>query len=139
MSKVVFKSKMDTWLVLVLLFAIGSCLVACVFAFFTESLVEILIISGITVLTSAFIVWCFVSTYYAITVDKLVVKSGPFVWKIDLKTITKITASRNPISSPALSLDRLCIEYKQNSSLLISPKNKVEFLSELQKRTGIEL
>ena len=53
--------------------------------------------------------------------------------RIELADITYITPTRNAISAPALSLDRLKITYK-NKKVLISPKDKPQFYREIQLR-----
>jgi len=57
------------------------------------------------------------------------------VWwkKIDIKSIKKIYATNNPLSSPALSLDRIAVVYNQVDEILISPKERKAFVEELLK------
>lgn len=57
------------------------------------------------------------------------------IWwiKVEIQTIRKIYKTRNPLSSPALSLDRIAIVYNKFDEVLISPKNKKEFIDELLK------
>ncbi len=79
--------------------------------------------------------WLLGSTRYYINERKnqLVVTSGPLKWRIDIESITAITETRNPLSSPALSLDRLLICYGRHQQIMVSPKNKHEFLVALAK------
>lgn len=49
-------------------------------------------------------------------------------------SIKNISETRNPISSPALSLDRLEIVYNRFDSVLISPADKIDFIAELLHR-----
>jgi hypothetical protein len=57
------------------------------------------------------------------------------IWntKIEIKSIRKIYRTNNPLSSPALSLDRLAIVYNKFDEILISPKERNEFIDELLK------
>lgn len=57
------------------------------------------------------------------------------IWwiKVEIQSIRKIYKTRNPLSSPALSLDRIAIVYNKFDEVLISPKNKKEFIDELLK------
>jgi hypothetical protein len=87
----------------------------------------------ITVPVMAFIIWLIAATYYEINGEELKVAAGPIRYKIHIHTIRAIEASYNPLSSPALSLDRLKITYNQNNTVLISPKDKQEFVRELLK------
>lgn len=55
------------------------------------------------------------------------------VARVPLREIRLVRSTRNPLSSPALSLDRLRIEYGRRA-IMISPDDKARFLEELQKR-----
>ena len=82
--------------------------------------------------------------YYEITASKLIVRCGVVVRKeIPLSSIVEARPTRNPLSAPAWSLDRLQIDYKKAggvSSLLISPADKLGFLRELAGRAdGVEV
>ncbi|MCB0443641.1 MAG: PH domain-containing protein, partial [Flavobacterium sp.] len=57
------------------------------------------------------------------------------VWwiKIDIHSIKRIFKTNNPLSSPALSLDRIAIVYNKYDEVLISPKFKKEFVDVLLK------
>jgi hypothetical protein len=61
-------------------------------------------------LVSAFPLWILGSTSYTLTSSHLLVRSGPFRWLIPLDSIQSIMPTRDPLSSPALSIDRLRIE-----------------------------
>jgi Bacterial PH domain len=78
--------------------------------------------------------WTLLTTRYAIDDAFLHVRSGPFRWTIPLRDIGSITPTRDITSSPALSLDRLCIEYGDGRRLLVSPREKDAFLRDLQER-----
>lgn len=82
--------------------------------------------------------------HYKITESKLIVRCGVMVRKeIPLLWIVEARSTRNPLSAPAWSLDRLQIDYIRDggvSSLLISPKDKLRFLRELAgSGAGLEL
>lgn len=88
---------------------------------------------AINIGVSIFIGYIFSTTYYVIKNRELKVKSGIFVNKtIEIDSIKEISESRNPISSPANSLDRLEIIYNNTNSILISPKDKTGFISHLR-------
>jgi hypothetical protein len=74
------------------------------------------------------------NTNYTITGDgSLKVRCGFFVnLFIDINTIRKIEATKSVLSSPALSLDRLEVFYNKFDSVMISPKNKENFVAQLQ-------
>ena len=77
------------------------------------------------------------NTYYVVENNTLIIKSLVFRWKININNITQIEPTHNPLSSPALSLDRLKIYYMKNgevTSVMISPKDKETFLQAINKR-----
>ncbi|KQE93024.1 PH domain-containing protein [Acinetobacter lactucae] len=77
------------------------------------------------------------NTYYVVENNTLIIKSLVFRWKININDITQIEPTHNPLSSPALSLDRLTIYYMKNgevTSVMISPKDKESFLQAINKR-----
>ena len=75
--------------------------------------------------------WLAASTSYTVTSDQLLVRSGPFRWRVQLSDITSISPSRSALSAPALSLTRLEIRYGAGQSLLVSPKDKDAFIKAL--------
>lgn len=72
--------------------------------------------------------------YYEIARGMLHIRSGILHYKIPLSTILQVRPSRNPLSSPAWSLDRLRIDYSKDGKvkyLLISPEERKRFIFEL--------
>jgi hypothetical protein len=61
----------------------------------------------------------------------LTIRSGFFAWKIPIHTISKVEATSDPASGPALSLDRIRIEYGPAKSVVVSPLRKDDFLRDL--------
>lgn len=87
-------------------------------------------------LTIALLWWPILNTRYIVTEQHLMIHSMLFKWQINQSDITKISESHNLISSPALSLDCLRIDYHKNgvaSHILISPKDKDVFCKALNK------
>lgn len=82
----------------------------------------------------ALCVWTLLGTYYAIDATSLVVRSGPFYWNVPLRDIRSVRPTRETRSGPALSFDRLRIEYGAGRVLLVSPREKDEFLADLARR-----
>ena len=81
----------------------------------------------------AFITYMLLSNRYIIDGNTLIIKSGISTKKIEISSIHKIEKSRNIISSPASSLDRLEVSFGDGHSILISPKDKAGFIDELRK------
>ncbi|MFH6602289.1 PH domain-containing protein [Maribacter algicola] len=82
----------------------------------------------------AFTAHLFLNTYYTVNGNTLEIKSGFILHKrIDIRTINCITATNNPISAPAASLDRLEIFYDRSKIVLVSPKDKIAFIDHLKR------
>jgi hypothetical protein len=127
-------SKKDTWLLpcfgVIILVMISSCVLYIRSSGIADSIPFFLI----TVIVSGLLLWVWFGTYYVITEDTLIAKSGPFKWSIPLRKIKSVKTSNNPISSPALSLKRIEIKYGQFRTVYISPIDREEFTILLQKR-----
>ena len=124
--KEVYRSKIGQEIVIPIVAIIGGVLI---FMIVVKAWAGILVI----LLVSAFILHLFATTYYTITGDVLNVRSGLIIdTNIEIGKITKITATRNMLSSPALSLDRLEISYNKYDSVQISPKDKELFIQALK-------
>jgi len=82
--------------------------------------------------TFALILHMFLTTIYTIDNDKLKIKSGFFSYKpIEISEIKRITKTNNIISSPAASFDRIEIQYGKFKSIILSPKDKLNFCKDL--------
>jgi hypothetical protein len=88
------------------------------------------IIAGILFL---FIGYLFLSTRYLVQDHFLIIQVG-FLYqkKIDILSIKRVRPSRNPLSAPATSLDRLEIRHGKSGFELISPKDKNGFIQLLK-------
>ncbi len=93
-----------------------------------------LILLAIGPLSLGLMLWTILGTDYTIDDSNLRVRGGPFRWTIRLQDIRAVTPTRNPASSPALSLDRLRIDYGQDRFLLVSPKDREAFVRDLERR-----
>ena len=133
----VYTSKIDTWLALVLIGAGVACLIAFVFALRTGSASAIAATLPALIIGAGLPIWLMTSTTYTLSNTTLFVKSGPFKWQVPIEQITSITPTSNQLSSPALSLDRLRIDYGRGLSIMISPKDKMQFIIDLEARRGI--
>ena len=79
------------------------------------------------------------ATDYAFDGDALHVRASLFRWRVPLAAIDSVEPTRNPLSSPACSLDRLRIRSGEQQ-VLISPIDQASFLRALVARaTQLEL
>lgn len=128
----VYRSKIDAWLLAVLALAMAVSLVVTFMTFSAGSPVAWLVAAVTVGIGVGLPLWLLLSTRYTLEPRRLVVQSGPFKWHIAVADITSITPSSNPLSSPALSLDRLRIDYGRSRSLMISPRNKDQFVRDIE-------
>ena len=132
-----FKSKVDRWIAVLLIFvvigqsiAIGAAAMEVRDPLATTALILVGIAAG------ALIVWLTLGTYYIVDRGSLRIVAGPFRWTVAVDQITSVEATRSPLSSPALSLDRLRIRYGgKRRQILVSPADRAGFL----KAIGQEL
>ena len=122
----IFKSKIDWWFGLILVYPIFLS----VKALLEGEWIGLLGLTGVV----GFILILSKTTQYIINENQLVVKSTWIVnERIDISKITKVEKSNSILSSPALSLDRLLVRYNKYDEVLISPKEKKQFIDELLK------
>jgi hypothetical protein len=57
---------------------------------------------------------------------------------LHIADIEDAAPTRNPLASMALSLDRLAIKTRDGRGVLISPRDKEQFLTHLGKKKGPE-
>ena len=129
----IHSSKVDTWLILVAALAAGASVGVAV-ALLREGGVHVVVmVPVVVVLGTGLPLWTLFGTCYELTPGRLRIRCGPFRWTVPLNEIRAVTPTRNPLSSPALSLDRLRIDYGRGSSVMISPRDQARFLAELER------
>ena len=110
--------------------------VAIVFVVLTvPETIVMLLTATVLLLAAVLIASILVGTHYTVDQTTLKIVSGPIRLRVDLGDINSVKATRNPLSSPALSLDRLMINYGKNRKVMVSPADKRGFL----KAIGQEL
>jgi len=85
-------------------------------------------------LSAGFTLWIWFGTGYTITETHLIIRSAFFSWRYPLAEITRVRPTRNPLASPALSLNRLEIRTRKGLCPLISPADREGFLKLLRER-----
>ena len=73
------------------------------------------------------------ATDYVVESDALRIRASFLRWRVPLAAIESIEPTRNPLSSPACSLDRLLIRYA-GRRIMISPADQAAFLRALASR-----
>jgi len=122
-----FKSKISIGLVLFLAIILGGMFIKLLYDG-TWS-VSLLIFCQIL-----FIAHLFLTTFYIVENEKLHVKSGFLInILIDIQQIKKISETNTIMSAPAVSFDRLEILYNKFDTVVISPKEKMQFIEAIKK------
>jgi hypothetical protein len=89
---------------------------------------------AVNIVVVGFIIHIFLNTYYIINGNDLIIKCGFLINRtIKIDQIKKIEETNNVLSSPAASLDRIAIDYDKFDSVMISPKEKMDFINQLIK------
>jgi hypothetical protein len=125
-----FSSKIDIWLVaLIFVLAFMALKAAYIIILHPYGVFKaaVLFVSGVVLP-----IWILFSTNYHVIDGNLWINSGPFKWKILTLSISRIEFSKSWIFSPALSLDRIKIEYDGEQSIMVSPKEKTKFLNAIR-------
>jgi len=77
---------------------------------------------------------------YGLDETNLLVRFGLVRQRIPLVDISEVRPTHNPLSSPALSLDRLHVQYGPGffKAVMISPADRNRFLDELAQKAGLK-
>lgn len=132
----VYGSKTDLWLIVLLAITVIASLAGALVMLSTGTPAAWIVAAFITIIGAGLPLWLLLSTRYVLGQGQLQVLSGPFKWRISVAKITTITPTSSPLSSPALSLDRLRIDYGIGNSVMISPRNKEQFVKDIEAARG---
>jgi hypothetical protein len=118
-----FRSAVDTWFYLLALGVPGAIFIFAVLSVGTADTAALVVIGITAIIGFGLPVWLLLSTYYVVEANTLKIRSGPFGWSILISEIKSVRPSRSVLSSPALSLKRLEIQYGRGQSILVSPED----------------
>ena len=118
-----FVSKVDYWLAALLLLPALILIVVVLPGLYLDQPVIFLAV----VVPQILMIWILARTFYVVSDDALLIRSGPFRWTISMPSIHGLSATRSPMSSPALSLDRIAIHHA-GGTVMISPRNRAAFV-----------
>ena len=133
-----YPSKRDWWLML-LMRGLAVFFIYTAFTVHTEPVapwMKVFATGFFAVMSLLLIALCILPFYtsYSLDPNNLTIRLGPFSKAIPIADITEAYPSRNPLSSPAWSLDRVRIRLASHwFGALISPVRKHEFLAELAR------
>ncbi len=126
----VYKAKVDTWLIIMVIVV----LISMYFPLFTASPAEwgVLWVDWvISILVTWFVLDTLFCTRYTIDGEKLKVRCSIIRKSCRIDAITEIRKTRTWLSSPAPSLDRIQIRYGKYDMMIISPLEKEKFIAHL--------
>lgn len=132
-----YPSKVDAWFLVVLAVVVGAMFIGMAISVAQHGWLRFLQGAFVVFGVIGFLVWIVLGTNYTLEGGTLVVRSGPFTWRIQIDQITSIEKAGLFVrarSSPALSMDRLVLTYGKNKRLAISPAEKEKFLADLKAR-----
>lgn len=124
-----FRSKVDRWVYVLFAGVIVFQFVAITAA--AREAGEAAVVTGLILAmigVGALMIWLLLGTHYTVDRGYLRIVSGPFRWTIPVAEITSVSETRSPLSSPALSLQRLQIRWGKRRRIMISPADRAGFL-----------
>lgn len=129
MAKKKFKSKVDSWIaVLIVALVLMDLVFIVTLAMQPGSPAGKTGAILVCIAVMALIASLALRTHYTVDRNDLRIVSGPFRWTVPIDQITSVTPTRTLLSSPAMSLDRLRIEYGKFRPMIVSPDDKDGFL-----------
>jgi hypothetical protein len=133
-----FESKRDLWVVVLLWVCAAFFVVAGIGQLGDPGspAAKGLILLGLVAM-AALLLWLLYGTRYIVGPQWLLIRSGPFRFRVPLGAIDSVTPTHLPLSSPACSLDRLRIRYRGGRRvLMVSPEDKRGFLDALARHAA---
>ena len=132
MGAKVYKAKIDWWMHLsaAVMFAADAFIL---YLAMTESGVWSFVALAVMLLCSILVVFIYIIKY-ELREDELLIRFGVFKQRVKYAEIKTIKESRCMLASLAPSVDRVEITYAKWGLVYVSPKEKAEFMKELQSR-----
>ncbi|HEY0929851.1 MAG TPA: PH domain-containing protein [Gemmatimonas sp.] len=133
METIRFQSRIDLWLVVVVMVPLVAALAA-LGTRMQQGITKGLVLSTLMMLLALLgSMWLFVDTSYAATADELRIRSGPFRESVPLALLQRIRPTNRLDAAPALSLHRLELQYGAGRVAIISPRQRDEFIATLTR------
>lgn len=128
----VYYSRVDWWIAALLAGSVFFCFGLGFHLLGSDRLAGVITL-GAGLFVGVFILLVTVPCRYVLEDETLLVQAGVIRYRIPYVEIREVEKSCNPLSSPALSLKRVKIS-RTNGFLLVSPRNRDEFMRELADR-----
>ena len=133
----VFYSKKDWWVLAFLICMTGLLLQLLITMFTKGTAYQFPVHTAVYVITILVLWWPVFNTKYTIKAGQLTIRCLFLRWNIPLSDIQKVSVTNNSVASPALSLDRLKIDYLKDGKtkfILVAPRNKAKFCEAIEQR-----
>ncbi len=135
-SPVVHQSAIDRWVACLLMLSPVAAIAIGLWLMFQERPDDAFILfiagAGATLLTVA----CCLPCRYTLLPDALSIRCGIMVSQVPYASITKVEKSATLRNGPALSLRRVIV-VTEKKSIVLSPKDRDEFIEQLSQRAGL--
>lgn len=131
----IFRSKKDWWLLAFLICMSGLLIQLLLTMQAKGTMQQYPLHTAIYILTIVILWWPLWSTRYVVENGVLTINSLWLSWKIPLSAIQSIQPTEHSIIAPALSLQRLRIDYSEAGEqkfILVSPKDQKAFMQAIQ-------
>ena len=132
-----FPSKRDGWITVSIVGSSVILFAAAVSVLLSRGTAGRLLLPLFFLAVAAFSMSLLLNTRYVVDGEELLIRSGPMRWRVDIRTITRVAPTNDPTSSPALSLDRVRVDYAKNGKpkwIVVSPADRDRFIAALRER-----
>jgi hypothetical protein len=135
-----YPTKMDAWIVALLLFLPGIQGAILVGSVWTQAWAPAAVSLGVLAFLGCLYAGCIFPMRYGIGEEHLIIRFGLCRSRVPIAEIREIIPTHNPLSSPALSLDRLWIQCGDRwyQAAMISPREQGAFIDDLSGKIGLE-
>jgi hypothetical protein len=135
-----YPSKVDWWLIPLLAAPPVSAIVVCVVSALAGETSALLVGLATAVFVGILYLGVVFPVRYGLDDHYLVVRFGLCRQRFPLAEITEVHRTSNPLSAPALSLDRLHVQFGPGrfEAAMISPAERNLFLDELAQKAGMK-
>ncbi|MBM7598422.1 membrane protein YdbS with pleckstrin-like domain [Virgibacillus halotolerans] len=121
-----FTSKKDLWISIIIW---GISIMGIVVSLLKGDTIALLVM----LLFAMILLWFWFKTDYKITEDKIKIRYGPIRQTVQIQDIKLIIRAKTPLTSPALSLDRIQITCGKFDVVAISPMHQQTFIEKLME------
>ena len=132
MNAKTYKSNVDLWIAIILILVVVLGIFSIIVSIFFGTSVNESIGLGITGIVMILSVLIFLPVNYTLLESQLLIRFGLFRHRINYQDIKSVKKTFNLLSSPALSLKRIEIQYSKGIGFtLISPNDIESFVKDL--------